>query len=109
MGLTRAQAKKRKQIRDDLIVQLEIRRVPVAHFIDLVDDYMGMYDAKNMLHDDIQKRGVNVPCVRNGLKKNDSLRQLLDINAQMLRILAHLEIKPSKIVSEDDIDGNDDL
>lgn len=71
--------------------------------MDPVDDYLAMWDVKNMLIEDIQERGVTVPGAR-GEKKNDSIGELNKTNAQMLKILSELGLETSEIK----IEGEDD-
>jgi hypothetical protein len=88
-----------KEIREDLIDQLERSGTVGKFYNDLVDDYMDMWVTKCLLTDDIQARGVTISYDngggQKGFKKNDSIEQLIKINAQMLKILNELEIKPS--------------
>jgi len=55
-----ARAKKsqiREQIRQDLTDQLERQGVYGQHYLDLIEDYMALWDTKNALIGDIKKRG----------------------------------------------------
>ena len=67
------------------------------HFIDLARDYMTLWDTKQLIAKDIKKRGVVIDYTsNNGIvnkKKNESVDQLVKVNAQMLRILDELGIK----------------
>lgn len=92
-------------IERDLKRQLAKKSVIQSHYIDLIDDYMALWDIKNMLIADIQERGVTVPGMR-GEKKNDSVGELNKTNAQMLKILAELGLKAAdiKLIIEDDED-----
>lgn len=89
-----------KQIKDDLIDQLERSGTVEKYFLDLVDDYMSLWKTKNQLIKDIKDRGVSVKYNNGGgqygYKKNDSVDQILKVNQQMLKILDYLNIKPSK-------------
>ncbi|WP_442985501.1 P27 family phage terminase small subunit [Serpentinicella sp. ANB-PHB4] len=63
----------------DLIDQLERNGVYGRHYIDLIDDYMALWDIKNKLIKDIKARGVTIK-YQNGLnqwgyKKNDSISE----------------------------------
>ena len=89
---------KKSQIKRDLIDQLERQGIYGQHYLDLVNDYMELYDIKNKLIRD----GKKTPYTewRNsetsyGRKKNDSIDQAVKVNQQMLKILAFLNIKPS--------------
>lgn len=90
-----------KNIRKNIIEQLERSGNNKEFFIDLVDDYMDMWATKQLLVEDIKDRGVRVEYDngggQKGFKKNDSIEQRLKVNAQMLKILTELKISPSDI------------
>ena len=76
--------------------------------MDLVDDYLALWDTKNLLIADIDARGA---CVKwdngggqEGFKKNDSISELVRVNAQMLKILSELGLKAveTKEAADDD-------
>lgn len=96
-----------KEIKQDLLDQLERNGTVGKYYTDLVNDYMDMWVTKCLLVDDIQQRGVNVNYDngggQKGRKKNDSVEQRIKINAQMLKLLDALGIKPSQ-----DGDGDED-
>lgn len=89
-----------KNIKSDLLDQLERSGTTGKYYINLVDDYMDMWVTKCLLVDDIQKRGVAITYDngggQKGRKKNDSIEQRIKINAQMLKLLSELGIKPSQ-------------
>ena len=95
-----------KEIRKDLIEQLERNGTVGKYYEDLVDDYMRMWITKNLLIDDITGRGVTVRFDngggQSGMKKNESVDQLIRINAQMLKHLDSIGIKPSQSEGDDD-------
>lgn len=95
-----------KEIKQDLIDQLERNGTVGKYYFDLIDDYMRLWKTKNMLLDDIEKRGVSVEYNngggQTGIKKNESVDQVLRVNAQMLKLLDSLGIKPSQNDGEDD-------
>lgn len=99
---------KRDEIKQDLIDQLERKGVYGNHYLDLINDYMSMWDIKNDLIADIKKRGVTVKYQNGkdqwGYKKNDSISELNKTNAQMLRILNELDLKASdfEVIDDDD-------
>ena len=68
------------RIKSDLMDQMERNQTYGEHFEDLLNDYMSLYEIKNML-------------IKKGIKKNDSIEQLLKANTQMLKILDALGIK----------------
>jgi hypothetical protein len=95
---------KREKIQTDLLDQLERNGTFGEFYVDLVNDYMAMWDVKNKLIADIEEKGVSVRYQNGenqwGYKKNDSVGELQRINNQMLNILKHLELKPSKADTE---------
>jgi hypothetical protein len=97
---------KRNDVKNDLLDQLERNEVYGNHYIDLIDDYMAMWDVKNSLIKDIHEKGVSVKYQNGenqwGYKKNDSVRELTNVNNQMLKLLDSLGLKASKLEVEDD-------
>lgn len=96
----------RKEIEQALSAQVNpTGKSEQKHFLDLINDYMAMWNVKEKLIADIRKRGAVVPYTSNNgttnMKKNDSIDQLLKVNAQMLKILADLGLHPV-------IEGDDD-
>lgn len=101
--------KLRRQIELAIINQLKEKQVyRFAHYQDLVNDYMKFWDFKNMLQEDIEKRGVSVEwrnsATQYGYKKNDSVSELLKVNTQMLKILYDLGVRALDLEIEDDED-----
>ena len=100
-------SKKYKDLRNDLLDQLERNGTVGKQYEDLVMDYMDLWVTKCLLVDDIQERGIYVKYNngggQKGSKKNDSIEQRIKVNAQMLKILSELGIKPTQIGGE----GND--
>jgi phage terminase small subunit len=104
----RTDEKRRKlerEIRKDLLAQLD--KDSGKYHIDLVDDYMELWHTKCLLQEDIRKHGVRIEYVNArgepSEKKNESVDQLLKVNAQMLKILQELGVKPKlKPAGEDD-------
>lgn len=98
-------ATKKTNIKNDLLDQLERNGVYGNHYIDLVNDYMALWDVKNKLIKDIKEKGVSVRYQNGenqfGYKKNDSVRELTNVNNQMLRLLDSLGLKASKFESDD--------
>lgn len=85
----------RSVIKLGLLEQLKQNGTSEKHYIDLVDDYMKMWDTKNDLTADIKARGSKVESPNSGIvKTNESVTDLLKINAQMLKLLDSMGIKP---------------
>mgnify|MGYP000915482965 CR=1 FL=1 len=98
----------KKEIKQDLLDQLERNGTVGKYYIDLVDDYMDLWSTKRKLIADIRKRGVTVKYQNSetqwGYKKNDSVDQLIKVNQQMIKLLDALGIKPSQDGEIDDFD-----
>ena len=102
---------KKTDIKKDLVDQLERNGVYGSHYLDLINDYMAMWDIKNKLIADIKKRGVSAKYQNGenqwGYKKNDSIAELNKTNAQMLKILGELGLKASKFEVDDVYDDEE--
>ena len=79
---------------------------------DLLRDYITMYDTKCMLAQDIEDRGVSLDYDNGGGQKGSKSNPSIDLmnrtNAQMVRLLDALGLKPSKMLSKSPDDGDDD-
>lgn len=98
---------KKTQIKQDLLDQLERDGVCGNHYLDLINDYMSMWEIKNKLILDAKKNPYTEwqnSETSFGRKKNDSVDQALKVNQQMIKILDFLGIKPSKQDGEVDDD-----
>lgn len=93
-------------IKESLLNQLKENNSTELHYKDLVNDYMSFWKIKNNLIADVEKRGVSVPWsngkVQSGYKKNESISELLKTNAQMLKILNELNLKPIAFKEDDE-------
>lgn len=89
-----------RKIRKSLIEQMEYNGGLTDYYEDLIDDYMKFWSTKTMLIEDITERGVQVEYDngggQKGMKKNESVDLLLKTNAQMLKLLGELGIKPGE-------------
>ena len=98
----------RLRIRSDLVDQLERNGTVEEYYRDLIEDYMHLWDAKNSLIDDIDRRGVTCIYTSNSgqenRKKNESVGELLKVNAQMIKLLDAIGISPSQDESGDEDD-----
>ena len=96
------------EIKKDLVEQLERKGVYGRHYLDLINDYMALWEIKNQLIKDIKERGVSIPWQngpnQRGHKKNDSISELNKTNAQMLKILNELGLKAEPLEEIDDGD-----
>lgn len=100
-----------REIKTDLIDQNERNGTIGKYYTDLIDDYMDMWITKILLINDIKERGVNFEYNngggQTGIKKNESVDQLIKLNAQMLKLLAEIGIKPSQ--QDGDFDDNEEM
>lgn len=92
-------ASRKDQIKQDLLDQLDRSGIYGKHYLDLINDYMSMWEIKNKLIADSKKHPYTEwqnSETSFGRKKNDSVDQALKVNMQMIKILDFLGIKPSK-------------
>lgn len=103
---------KKRRIKKDLLDQLDRNGVYGNHFMDLVNDYMALWDIKNELIKDIKDRGVSVEYQNGpnqwGQKRNDSIPELNKTNAQMLKIINELGLRPPR-VGGDAVDPDEEM
>lgn len=99
---------RRQRIEESLLEQLEMKGADMDHFVDLVEDYMSLWDVKNDLLEDIKKRGVMYKDFSSVgiemMKNNPSVRELVGINRQMLSILKDLDINTKTVARFNDDD-----
>lgn len=92
---------KAKRIRENLLEELKKGGNLTEYYTDLADDYISLWTTKELLKKDIEERGVRIRYDngggQKGMKKNESVEQLIKINAQMLKLLSELGITPSAV------------
>ena len=96
---------KRSNVKTSLICALRQKGADTDQFLNLVDDYMALWDIKNKLAADVRKRGIvykdvsatGVPMQKN----NPSVKELVNVNRQMLAILKELGITADKCGGDD--------
>ena len=101
----------KEKIRNSLIKQLEVKGAKVAHFEDLINDYLFLFDTKKLLQKDIKMRGVayqtrsasGVPIT----KQNQSVKDLVAVEKQMVSLLKELGLTTDAPTGEEMMD--DDL
>lgn len=98
---------KKTKIKEDLITQLDALGKNDAFNLDLVEDYMTLYDLKTKVKKDITTKGLRYKALNgNGFeteKPNESIINFTKINTQMLKILNDLGLKePSSDLGDDD-------
>lgn len=99
-------ATKRQLIRSDLLRQLESKGITGKQYIDLIEDYMALWDLKCLLIEDIDTRGAMIEWqnseTQRGYKKNDAVSELPKVNKQMLSLLKELGLQAVAIKGDDD-------
>lgn len=102
----------RGKIYKSLKEQLELADNYNDYTEDLLRDYITMYDTKCKLAQDIEDRGVSLEYDngggQKGRKSNPSIDLMNRTNAQMLKLLDTLGLKPSKMLTKSPDDGDDD-
>jgi phage terminase small subunit len=97
---------KKAQIKQDLLQQLENSGLYGMHYIDLVDDYMTMFDVKNKLAREMKKNGPMIEWQNSGsqkgVKANPATKEFRETNKRMTELLKVLGLK------EPVYEGNDD-
>ena len=98
---------KRTKIKEDLLNQLTNLGKYDAFNLDLVEDYMTLYDLKMKVKKDIHDNGLRYKTTNgNGFeteKPNESVLNFTKINTQMLKILNDLGLKePSSDSGDED-------
>ena len=98
----------RKKVRESLIEQLALKGATKDHYIDLISDYMKLWDVKNALQADIKDRGVTFKDYSStGVmmqKNNPSVKELVMVNRQMLSILKELGLSTDNAGAGDEDD-----
>ena len=101
-----AKRKIRADIKRDLMDQLERNGTVGSYYNDLVEDYMKLWDAKNMLIADIDERVAVVEYVSNtgnrNKRKNESVGELVKVNDRMIKLLDAIGISPAQTEGDDD-------
>ncbi|OMH30730.1 P27 family phage terminase small subunit [Bacillus thuringiensis] len=99
---------KKAQIKQDLLQQLENSDLHGMHYIDLVDDYMTMFDAKNKLAREMKKNGPMIEWQNSesqkGVKANPATKEFRETNKRMTELLKVLGLKGSVYEGNDDDD-----
>lgn len=97
---SRKTAKTIKAIREALNGQLADKGMELAHYQELVDDYVKSWELAVELRADIKERGAKVCKLdsrgQEQTVNNESIDQLLKVQASMLRILETLGLSAPK-------------
>ena len=89
-----------------MLDELERNGTVGKYYTDLVDDYMTLWDTKNLLKADVKERGAVVEYISNNgtvnKRKNESVGELVKVNDRMVKLLEALDITPDGAVTDDD-------
>lgn len=89
-----------------MLDELERNGTVGKYYTDLVDDYMTLWDTKNLLKADVKGRGAVVEYISNNgtvnKRKNESVGELVKVNDRMVKLLEALGITPDGAVNDDD-------
>lgn len=95
-----------QNIKCDLLAQLEANGTKGRYYVDLIEDYMHLWITKSLLIADIESKGISVKYNngggQSGYKKNESITELNKTNAQMLKLLSELGLKPTDSFGDED-------
>lgn len=97
---------RKTELKKDLLDQLEEKGIYGSMYLDMINDYLALWDIKNALIKDIKKKGVSIYWCngggQEGFKKNDSIAELNKTNTQMLKILNELGLKATPKAADDE-------
>lgn len=98
----------KKEIKESLIKQLETKGANVAHFRDLVFDYLELYEVKKSLQNDIKKRKVSYKTLSASgyeiTKQNQSVPHLVAVEKQMQNMLKEMGLTTDTPTGDEKID-----
>ncbi|ARK26139.1 hypothetical protein SporoP37_01970 [Sporosarcina sp. P37] len=97
--------KKRGKIKKGLVSQLKENGTTAQHHMDMVDNYLTMWDMAQALEVDFHNNGVKV-MTSTGSKINPSIPEYTKTNNQMLRLLSEMGLKPVR--QEPEVDPDED-
>ena len=104
----KTQKRRRSEIKKALIGQLKKNGTTGKYYVDMVEDYMRLWDTKENLFTDIEERGVTVEYNngggQRGKKQNDSVALAVKVGERMTRMLESMGIKPSIVATIEDDD-----
>lgn len=107
-NMAKARRPSKAKIKESLIKQLETKGANVPHFIDLIFDYLELYDTKIKLQKDINERGVAYETTSaNGykiIKQNQSVKDVVAVEKQMLSMLREMGLTTDAPTGNDMID-----
>lgn len=103
-------APSKAKIKESLIKQIEVKNANVAHFNDLICDYMVLYDTKKMLQKDIKSRGVSYETTaatgQKIIKQNQSVKDLVAVEKQMMSMLKEMGLTTDAPTGTETVNGD---
>lgn len=101
----------KKDIRASLEQQLRDLGADVAHFTDLMDDYMFTCTQERKMQADIRKNGIMIPAVsaagKEYKRENPACKLAVLYSRHKLEILKQLGLTTENCFKKDDPDGED--
>jgi hypothetical protein len=92
-------------LRESLTKQLESKGADIAHFTEMVEQYINLYKMASALYKDIKTRGVVYEDFSSVgvkmIKNNTSVKEVVGVNRQMLAILKDLGLTTDNVPGED--------
>ena len=102
--------KQREKIRQSLIDQLKAKGASIEAYINMIDDYMTMWDEKEMLKADMKEKGLRYTVISgNGFetdRDNASFKVFPLVNKQMLMLLKQMGLTTKDAIEDM---GDDEL
>lgn len=106
--MARKKLTNKDKIRNSLLKQLQVKGAKVAHFENLIDDYLFLFDTKTKLQEDIQDRGVAYKTTSASgypiTKQNQSVKDLVAVEKQMIALLKELGLTTDAPTGEETVD-----
>ncbi|UBH10603.1 P27 family phage terminase small subunit [Macrococcus armenti] len=94
---------KRQRVKKSLFNQLKVKWLVDDHYIDMVYDYLRLWDLKEKLFEAIDEYGITVP-TKYGPKSNPAISDLHKTNQQMIKLLDSMGLKAQPVEEDDDDD-----
>lgn len=95
-----------KEIKKSLVEQLENKNANVGHFLDLIDNYIWLFEQEKIMQKDIKIRGHSYKAKSSSgfpiYKENPSVKNALMYNKQKLAILKQLGLTIENTTSDTD-------
>lgn len=101
-----------RELKQEMLDDLEVRGLISRPYIDKVEEYMELWVQLKMLNEDIKKRGVSIEYQngenQKGTTDNKSLGIAIRVSAQMLNIFSALGFRDQAVKAKADSTGGED-